>query len=45
MQDAYTLRERLRWRVPRNPYTVNTLLEVWECDQVDVQASREFSDN
>ena len=45
MQDAYTLHKPLRRRFPRNSYTVNNLLDVWEADLVDVQAFSKFSDN
>jgi len=44
MQDASTQHETIRLRVPRNPYTVYRLLEVWVCDLVDVQAFSKFSD-
>ena len=36
-QDAYTLYRQVRKRFPRNPYSVN-ILDVFECDLVDVQA-------
>jgi len=45
MQDAYTLHKPLRRRFPRNSYTVNNLLDVWEADLVDVQAFSKFNDN
>ena len=45
MQDAYTLHRQVRKRFPRNPYSVNNVMDVWECDLVDVQAPRKFNDN
>ena len=44
-QDAYTLHRPLRKRFKRNPYTVNNILDVWECDLIDVQALSKFNDN
>jgi len=41
IQDVYTLHKPLRRQFPRNPYTVNNLLDVCECDLVDGQ----FSEN
>ena len=37
-QDAYTLHKPVRKRFPRNPYTVNNIMDLWEADVVDVQA-------
>jgi hypothetical protein len=34
-QDAYTLHRPVRKRIPRNPYNVNNILDVWECDLLD----------
>ena len=36
-QDAYTLHRPVRKRNPRNPLTVNKIMDVWEWDLVDVQ--------
>ena len=36
-QDTYTLHRPFRKKFPRNPYTVNNIMEVCECDLVDVQ--------
>jgi len=36
MQNAYILHIALRSSFSRNPYTVNNLLDVWECDFVDI---------
>ena len=33
-QDAYTLHRQVRKRFPRNPYSVNNVMDVWECDLV-----------
>ena len=37
-QDAYTLHKPVRKRFPRNPYTVNNIMDLWEADLVDEQA-------
>ena len=44
-QDAYTLHRPVRKRFARNPYTVNNVMDVWECDLVDVRALGRFNDN
>jgi len=44
-QDAYTLHRPIRKRFARNPYTVNKVLCVLECDLVDVRALGKFNDN
>ena len=43
-QDAYTLLRPVRKRFPRNPYTVNNIMDVWECDFVDLQGLRKYND-
>jgi len=43
-QDAYTLHRAVRKRFPRNPYTVNNINDVWECDLVDVQGLSKYND-
>jgi transposase InsO family protein len=43
-QDAYTLHRRVVRRFPRNPYSVNNMMDVWECDLVDVQALSKHND-
>jgi transposase InsO family protein len=43
-QDTYTLHKPVRKRFPRNPYTVNNLMDFWECDLVDVQNLGKFND-
>jgi len=45
MQNAYTLHKLRRQRFPRNHYTVNNVLDVWEADLVDVQTFSKFNDN
>jgi len=44
-QDAYTLHRPIRKRFERNPYTVNNVMDVWECDLEDVRALGRFNDN
>jgi len=34
-QDAYTLHRPVRKRFARNPYTVNNVMNVWQCDLMD----------
>jgi hypothetical protein len=43
-QDAYTLHRQVRKRIPRNPYSVDNIMDVWECDLVDVQALNRNND-
>jgi transposase InsO family protein len=43
-QVAYTLHRPVRRRIPRNPYSVNNILVVWECDLLDVQSLSKFND-
>ena len=43
-QDAYTLHRPIRRRFARNPYSVNNVMDVWECDLVDVRALARFND-
>jgi hypothetical protein len=44
MQEAYTLHKPLRRRIPRNPYTVSSPLDVWEADLMDVLVFCKFND-
>jgi len=44
-QDAYTIHRPVRKRFARNPYTVSNLMDVWECDRLDVQAYAKYNDN
>jgi len=39
------LHRPIRKRFARNPYTVNIVMDVWECDLVDVRALGRFKDN
>ena len=43
-QDAYTLHRSVRKRIPRNPYTVSNLIDVWESDLVDVESLAKHND-
>jgi hypothetical protein len=43
-QDAYTIHRPVRRRIPRNPYSVNNILDVWECDLIDVHSLSKFND-
>ena len=43
-QDPYTLHRPIRRRFSRNPYSVNNVMDVWECDLVDVRALARFND-
>jgi hypothetical protein len=43
-QDTYTLHRPVRKIFPRNPYTVNNIMDVWECDLVDVQGLSKHND-
>ena len=44
-QYAYTLHRQAKKRFPHKPYSVNNVIDVLECDSVDVQALRKFKDN
>jgi len=43
-QDAYTLHPPITKRFARNPYTVNNVKDIWECDLFDVRALGKFND-
>ena len=43
-QDVYTLHRPVRKRFPRNPYTLNNIMDIWECDLVDVQGLSKHND-
>ena len=43
-QDAYTLHRPVRKRFARNPYSVNNVMDVWECDLLDVHPLTKYSD-
>jgi hypothetical protein len=38
-QDEYAIHRQVRKRFPHNPFSVNNVMDVWECDLVDVQNS------
>jgi len=42
--DTYILNRPVRKQFPRNPYTVNNIMDVWECDLVDVQGLSKHND-
>jgi len=44
-QDAYTLHRPVRKHFARNPYTVTNVMDVWECDLLDVQAYAKYNEN
>jgi hypothetical protein len=43
-QDVYTLHRPVRKIFPRNPYAVNNIMAVWECDLFDVQGLSKYKD-
>jgi len=43
-QDSYTFHRPIRRRFARNPYSVSNVIDVWECDLVDIQALAKFND-
>jgi len=43
-QDPYTLHRPIQRRFARNPYSVNNVMDVWECDLVDVRSLAKFND-
>ena len=42
--DAYKLHRQVRKRFPRNPYSVTNVMDVCECDLVDVRSLGRFND-
>jgi hypothetical protein len=44
-QDAYTLHTPVREHFQKNSYSVPNLLDVWECDLVDVQSIGKYKNN
>jgi transposase InsO family protein len=44
-QDAFTLHRPVRKRIQKNPYTVDNLMDVWECDLLDMQAHSKVNNN
>jgi hypothetical protein len=43
-QDSYTLHRLVRQRLPRNPYDVTNIMDVWECDLMEVQNFSKYND-
>jgi hypothetical protein len=43
-QFAYTLHRPVRNQFFRNPYTVTNVIDVWECDVLDVQFLAKYID-
>ena len=43
-QDDYTSHRPVRKKFPRNPYTMNNIMFVWECDLGDVQGLSKHND-
>ena len=43
-QDAYTMHRAARKRFLRNPYTVSNLMDVCECDILDMQSLAKYND-
>ena len=44
-QNAYTLQRPIRKRFPRNPYTGTNVMDVWECDLMDMRSLSKYNDN
>ena len=44
VQDAFTLHRPVRKKFPSNPYSVNNIMDVRECDSVDVQGLSKYKD-
>jgi hypothetical protein len=42
-QETFSLHRAVRKRFPRNLYTVNNLMDVWELDLVDIQAFAKYN--
>ena len=43
-QDAFTKHRPTHRRFPRNPYTVTNILDVWECDLMDMRSLSKYND-
>ena len=43
-QDSYKLHRPVRTRFARNTYTVNKVMDVWECDLLEVQSLAKYND-
>ena len=44
LQDSYTQHRPVGRRFLRNPHTVTNLMDVWECDILDVQSLAKYND-
>ena len=44
-RDAYKLHRPIMKRFARNPYMVYNMMDIWECDLVDVRSLGRFNDN
>ena len=43
-QDAFTKHRPTHRRFPRNPYTATNILDVWECDLMDMRSLSKYND-
>ena len=43
-QDTFTKHRPTHKRFPRNPYTVTNILDVWECDLMDMRSLSKYND-
>ena len=43
-QDAYTIHRPTRKTFPRNPYMVINMMDVWECDLMDMRSLRKYNE-
>jgi len=44
-EEAYALHRPVRKRFARNRYNVTNVMDVWECDFLDVQPCAKYTDN
>jgi len=44
-ENAYTLHRQVKKRLVRNPCAVTNVMDVWECELLDVQAYAKYNDN
>lgn len=44
-KDAYTLQRPLRNYFPRDPYTVNSFMDLWELDLIHLTSSHKYNHN
>jgi hypothetical protein len=43
-QDAYTLHRHVMLRFTHNPYSVDKLMVVWECDLLELESLAKYND-